>query len=187
MDKMFTLFYIFFKIGITTFGGGYAMIPIIQKEIVDKHKFITEEEVLDIFSISEATPGVIAVNAATFVGYKIAGFFGSVFATIGVCIPSFIIIIAVWFFLGEFKENQWIQYALDGIKIGVIVLLIGAVLKLSKVNKFNIFNISLVVITIGVNLFTNINIILLILFGVLAGVIYNIFINKNKFNDLKEE
>ncbi|MBR5783468.1 MAG: chromate transporter [Clostridia bacterium] len=120
------LFGIFFKIGAFTFGGGYAMIPLIQSEVVDKNKWITEEDILDIIAIAESTPGPIAINSATFVGYKVAGFWGAVAATFGVVLPSFIIISVLSYILDLFNSVKAVKYAFFGIRAGVLALLIKA-------------------------------------------------------------
>ena len=104
--RLWLLFVTFFKIGAFTFGGGYAMIPIIEKEMCEKHKWLKGEEILDIFAISESTPGPIAINSATFVGYRVAGVFGSMCATFGVVLPSFIIISLISLVLKEFSQMQ---------------------------------------------------------------------------------
>ncbi|MBQ6947803.1 MAG: chromate transporter [Clostridia bacterium] len=120
------LFWIFFKIGAFTFGGGYAMIPLIQKEVVENNKWITDDDILDIIAIAESTPGPIAINSATFVGYKIAGFWGSAAATFGVVLPSFVIILAISFILNQFQNLKAVKYAFFGIRAGVLALLIKA-------------------------------------------------------------
>lgn len=120
------LFWIFFKIGAFTFGGGYAMIPLIQKEVVENNKWITDDDILDIIAIAESTPGPIAINSATFVGYKIAGFWGGAAATFGVVLPSFVIILAISFILNQFQNLKAVKYAFYGIRAGVLALLIKA-------------------------------------------------------------
>ncbi len=126
------LFASFLKIGAFTFGGGYAMIPLIQKEAADKRKWITDEEILEIIAIAESTPGPIAVNAATFVGYKTAGFWGAFFATTGVILPSFLIIAAISFVLRQFESLKLVQYAFWGIRAGVLALILKALLSMYK-------------------------------------------------------
>lgn len=120
------LFLIFFKIGAFTFGGGYAMIPLIQKEVVENRKWITDEDILDIIAIAESTPGPIAINSATFVGYKVAGFWGGAAATMGVVLPSFVIILIISFILNQFQNLKAVKYAFFGIRAGVLALLIKA-------------------------------------------------------------
>lgn len=130
--KIFQLFLVFLKIGAFTFGGGYAMIPIIQKEIVENKKWITDDDILEIIAIAESTPGPIAINSATFVGYRVAGFFGAMFATLGVVLPSFVIILLISFVLREFQDIPAVQYAFDGIRAGVLALLIKALVSMYK-------------------------------------------------------
>lgn len=130
--KALGLFTTFFKIGAFTFGGGYAMIPLIQREIVDKKQWATNEDLLDIIAIAESTPGPIAVNAATFIGSKIDGFFGALFATLGVVLPSFITILAVSFAIAQFEHIKLVQYAFTGIRAAVLALIIRALATMYK-------------------------------------------------------
>lgn len=120
------LFSIFFRIGAFTFGGGYAMIPLISKETVEKKGWISDDDILEIFAIAESTPGPIAINSATFVGYRVAGFWGAFFSTLGVVLPSFIIILAISFVLVEFQELRAVKYAFNGIRAGVLALILKA-------------------------------------------------------------
>ena len=131
------LFAAFFRIGAFTFGGGYAMIPLIQKEAVDKNKWITDEDILEIIAIAESTPGPIAINSATFVGYRTAGVLGSVAATVGVVLPSFVLIYAISFVLRQFQELKAVQYAFQGIRAGVLALLCKALWGMYKKNQKN--------------------------------------------------
>ena len=124
--KIRQLFGTFFKIGAFTFGGGYAMIPLIQREMVENKRWITDDDILEIIAIAESTPGPIAINAATFVGYRVAGFFGAFFATAGVVLPSFVAILAISFILREFQHIRAVKYAFNGIRAGVLALLIKA-------------------------------------------------------------
>jgi chromate transporter len=134
LKRIFTLFLTFFKIGAFTFGGGYAMIPFIQKEIVEKHGWMTDDDILDIFAIAESTPGPIAINSATFVGWRVAGFFGAALATTGVVLPSFVIILLISFLLGNFADIPAVQYAFFGIRAGVLALLVKALWTMYKKN-----------------------------------------------------
>ena len=111
LKRLWQVFLTFFKIGAFTFGGGYAMIPLIQHEAVEKRKWVTDEDILDIVAIAESTPGPIAINSATFVGYRAAGVLGSAAATLGVVLPSFVIILALSFVLAQFQEVKYVQYA----------------------------------------------------------------------------
>ena len=130
--KLWLLFSTFFKIGAFTFGGGYAMITLIGKEVVDKHHWLNDDDILDIVAIAESTPGPIAINASTFVGYKVAGFWGAFFATLGTVLPSFTIILAIAYLLKEFASITAVRYAFFGIRAGVLVLLLKALLKMYK-------------------------------------------------------
>ncbi|UTC61351.1 chromate transporter [Treponema sp. OMZ 787] len=127
-----SLFTSFFKIGLVTFGGGLAMLPILKRDLVDSKGWVTEAEVLDYFAIGQSTPGIIAVNVATFVGYKRGGIIGSVFSTAGVVFPSLIIITLIAAFVSNFNELVWVQKALKGINVAVSVLLVKAVFSFGK-------------------------------------------------------
>lgn len=126
------LFISFFKIGLFTFGGGYAMLPMLQREIVDRHHWVTEEEVLDYYAIGQCTPGVIAVNTATFVGTKLAGAAGAAVSTVAVVTPSLIIITLISSILKNFASYEVVQHAFSGIRVGVAVLVVVSLAKLFK-------------------------------------------------------
>lgn len=132
LQKVVRLFLVFFKIGAFTFGGGYAMIPLIQKEVVENKKWITDDDILEIIAIAESTPGPIAINSATFVGYRVCGFWGSFCATLGVVLPSFIIILIISALLGEFQNIPVVRYAFNGIRAGVLALLFKALWTMYK-------------------------------------------------------
>ena len=132
LSQLPKLFVSFFKIGAFTFGGGYAMIPLIQRETVENHHWITDDDILDMLAIAESTPGVVAVNSATFVGYRVAGFWGALIATFGVALPSFIVISILSLFIMEYKKIQWLNWVFDGIRAGVVVLIFNAAIKLGK-------------------------------------------------------
>ena len=125
-SKILKLFLTFLKIGAFTFGGGYAMIPLIQREVSEKEGWITDDDILDIIAIAESTPGPIAINSATFVGYKTCGFWGAFFSTFGVVLPSFIIISLISLILNQFQDNMAVQYAFNGIRAGVLALILKA-------------------------------------------------------------
>ena len=124
--KLLQLFLTFFRIGLFTFGGGYAMIPLMQRETVEKHKWINDDDILEVIAIAESTPGPIAINSATFIGYKVAGVWGAACATLGTVLPSFIIILIISFFLSQFQDIKAVQYAFNGIRAGVLALVIKA-------------------------------------------------------------
>lgn len=137
------LFCTYFRVGIVTFGGGYAMIPILEREIVKKKNWVTEEELLDYYAISQCTPGVIAVNAATFVGYKKAGVLGAILATLGVITPSILIITIIANMMSVFSDNKYVESAFRGISIAVCALIFTTVVGLIKKNIKNIFSVFL--------------------------------------------
>lgn len=122
----------FAKIGAFTFGGGYAMIPLIQREVVEEHCWLTQKELLEIVAIAESTPGPIAINAATFVGVRVAGVAGAAAATLGVVMPSFLIILGISFVLNQFREIRAVQYAFRGIRAGVLALVLKALVSMYR-------------------------------------------------------
>ena len=129
---LLSLFCVFFRIGAFTFSGGYAMIPLIQKETAEKKKWITDDDILEIVAIAESTPGPIAINAATFVGYRVAGIPGALFGTIGMVLPSFTIILLISCVLREFLQIEAVQFAFNGIRAGVLALILKALWNMYK-------------------------------------------------------
>ena len=132
MKKLLDLFFTFAKVGIMTFGGGYAMLPILQREVVDNKGWATEEELMDYFAIGQCTPGVIAVNTATFIGQKQGGTIAAIFTTLGVVFPSLVIISLLAGVIEAFSHLVWVQNAFGGIRVCVCVLITNAVVKLFK-------------------------------------------------------
>ena len=126
------LFGVFFKIGAFTFGGGLAMIPIIQREVVENHHWAEDQDIMDIVAIAESTPGPISINTATFIGYQVAGFWGAASATFGTVLPSFIVISIISMVLSAFEQNIYVQYAFNGIRAGVLAMLVKAVWTMAK-------------------------------------------------------
>ena len=157
LEKCLMLFLTMFKIGAFTFGGGYAMISLIENEFISKKNWLDKKEFLDMVAISESTPGPVAINSAAYIGFKIAGFWGSLFATLGVCIPSFIIIYVISLFFDDFLELKYVAYAFKGIQVCVVYLILTAGLKMLKELEKNIFNTvilcSVVVCMIGFSVF----------------------------------
>ncbi|MBQ3552400.1 MAG: chromate transporter [Clostridia bacterium] len=132
--SLLSLFISFAKIGAFTFGGGYAMLPMLERECVNNHGWTTREELLDYFAIGQCTPGVIAVNTATFIGSKIAGILGGAAATLGVITPSIIIILIIAMLLNNFADNPHVINAFSGIRVAVAVLIINAIIRIIKQN-----------------------------------------------------
>ena len=132
MKVLSSLFLVFFKIGLFTFGGGYAMLALIEDICVEKKKWITHEEMMDITVIAESTPGPIAINLATYVGYKLRRIPGALIATVGMILPSFCIVFLISQFLERFLEIKWVSNAFQGIKIAVAILIMDAAIKMIK-------------------------------------------------------
>lgn len=132
MQEIWQLFWMFFRIGSFTFGGGYAMLPILQRELAEEKKWLSPEELIDFYAIGQSTPGIIAVNTATLVGYKRKGIAGAIFATAGMVAPSLIIISLIASVLQRFQEYALVQHAFAGIQIAVIALILDTVIKMGK-------------------------------------------------------
>ena len=143
-----SLFLTMMKIGLFTFGGGYAMIAMLENEFVEKKKWLDKDEFLDVAAIAESTPGPIAINAATYIGYKNSGIIGSIIATLGICIPSFVIIYAISLFFDAFLSFTLVAYAFKGIQICVVYLILTAGLKMLKQIKKTTFNVIIISLTL---------------------------------------
>ncbi len=131
------LFLLFFKIGLFTFGGGYAMLPLLKEELVAKRRLLSEDELLDMYAIGQCTPGIISINVATFIGYRQARIKGAVFATLGMIFPSLLIITLIAMVLKQYMYNRYVTYAFAGIRIGVVALIASVLLDLWKKNIRN--------------------------------------------------
>ena len=172
MNTLLTLFTTFARIGGLTFGGGYAMLPILQREVVEKYNWVSEEELMDYYAIGQCTPGIIAINTATFIGYKLKGIAGAILATLGCITPSLIIITILSMFLNAFSEIALIASALTGIRICVVVLVLQAVIKLGKKSLKDNFSYILFILVLLSSLFTPISSSILVLsIGVLGFIV----------------
>ena len=180
MKKLWELFGIFFKIGLFTFGGGMAMIPFIKEEIVSKKNWITDDEMMNIIAIAEATPGVIAVNSATFVGYKIGKFWGSLLATIGVVLPSLIIICIIAAFFKDFLTYPYVDAIFKGIRVGVTVLIFNAGLNIFKKSPKSALVYIIIGLTLIFRILTNVDSIILILSGAALAIVVQMVMEKKK-------
>lgn len=186
MKLLLDLFLTFSKIGLFTFGGGYAMIPLIENVCVTKKEWITHEEMMNITVVAESTPGPIAINCATYVGSKKKGFWGAVAATLGVTLPSFLIILMISFFIDRFLEIKWVASAFKGIKIAVGILILDAAIKMivkMKKKALSIIILSAAFIAMMlINAFAlRVSTIVLMLASALAGLfVYFIKRHKNK-------
>lgn len=170
---IFDMFKTFFKIGAFTIGGGYAMIPIIQKEVVDNKKWIKEEEFLDAIAISQGSPGPIAVNLSIYLGYKLKGLKGALACALGTILPSFLIILLIATVFFQFRNNPIIEKVFLGIRPAVVALILAAVYKLIQSSKFNYQKLMISALTLLAIVFLGINPIYLILIGGASSIIYN--------------
>lgn len=175
MKELFYLFWTFAKIGSITFGGGYAMLPLLQREIVDKNHWCTEDDLMDYFAIGQCTPGIIAVNTATFIGYKRRGIIGGIFATLGLVFPSLIIITIIAAFIRNFADLDVVTHAFNGIKICVCALILDAVLKLGKKSVIDRYCLLVFLGVFFISLLTDFSTILLIIASGILGIVINRF------------
>jgi len=171
VKELWELFSVFFRIGAFTFGGGYAMLPLIQKEVVEKKQWATDEEVIDYYAIGQSTPGIIAVNTATFIGYNQKGIIGAIVATLGIIVPSLIIIIIIAYSFMHFQDNQIVQHAFAGIRVAVSVLVLNAVVRMWKTTVKDYIGVIIFVISFLLIAFTDISPIIIIIATAAAGIL----------------
>lgn len=141
MNPYFQLFKIFFKIGAFTIGGGYAMVPIIEDQIVIKRKWLSQEDFIDLLAVAQSAPGILAVNISIFIGYKLKGFKGAVISTLGSVLPSFLIILSIAMFFQTFKDNTYVEKAFKGIRPAVVALIAAPTFTMAKSAKISRYNI----------------------------------------------
>lgn len=180
MKELFDLFWTFCKIGALTFGGGYAMLPLIQREIVENKKCSTEKEILDYYAVGQCTPGVIAVNTATFIGYKLRGIIGGIVATLGVIFPSIVIILIIATFLQNFADLAIVQSAFAGIRVAVVALIITTVVKLIKSSIKDYLGVIIAIIAFVISAFIGLSPVYVVIAAALTG-----FISKGLRGDKK--
>lgn len=178
MKTIFQLFLAFAKIGAVTFGGGYAMLPILQRDIVNKHGWATDDELVDYFAIGQCTPGIIAVNTATFIGYKQKGVLGGIAATLGVVFPSIVIISIIAAFITNYAELEVVKHAFAGIRVCVCVLILNAILKLVKGSLVDKWTYIIFVSVFALSLFLNISAAILVIIAGFAGFLITKFLKK---------
>ncbi|MEO2506782.1 chromate transporter [Clostridium paraputrificum] len=171
METLLKLLFTFFKIGLFSFGGGYAMIPFMQREIIEKHQWLSSSEFVDIIGISQMTPGPVSVNSATFVGYKVSGIVGSIFATLGITAISFILVSIASKAIDKFKESKYLKAALLGMRPVLIALIINAFISLAKDAYVDVKSIIVTLIVGGCLLSKKIHPILTIVIAGLLGII----------------
>lgn len=170
MPILLDLFLTFARVGVMTFGGGYAMLPILQREVVEKKKWATDEELTDYFAIGQCTPGVIAVNTATFVGQKIKGIIGGILATLGVVFPSLVIISILAGVIITFADVPAVQYAFNGVRVCVCVLIFNSVVKLWKNSVKDIVGIIIFVCVFLLAFFTSVSPAVFVIAAAAAGI-----------------
>ncbi len=174
MHPYLDLFFTFARIGACTFGGGYAMLPILQREIVDKRGWATEDELMDYYAIGQCTPGVIAVNTSTFIGYKTHGLPGAVAATAGMISPSLVIIIIIAAFIQQFAHLEIVQNAFAGIRIAVCALVLQSVWKMAKKGVVDVPTAVILVITFIAVAFLGISPVTMVVVAAAAGILVNL-------------
>ena len=171
MNEYLDLFLTFAKVGVMTFGGGMAMLPILQREVVESKGWATDEELTDYFAIGQCTPGIIAVNTAPFIGQKRRGIPGGILATLGMVFPSLVIITILAGLITNFSHLEWVQHAFAGIRVCVCVLIFNAVLKLWKSAVHDVWGGVIFAAVLGLTLFTPLSPIVFVLAAALAGVL----------------
>lgn len=169
--SLWTLFITFAKVGVMTFGGGYAMLPILEREVVTNHSWTTSEQMLDYYAIGQCTPGVIAVNVATFIGHKTRGIIGAIVATLGVIFPSLLIITSLASVLQLFQDNVYVQKAFGGIRIAVCALIASTVIKLAKKTIKSIFAAIITIAAFCLELFLGTSPIIIVASTIVFGLI----------------
>jgi chromate transporter len=171
MKELWEIFITFAKIGSLTFGGGYAMLPMIQEEVVKKHKWATDEEVIDYYAIGQSTPGIIAINTSTFVGYKLRGISGGILATLGMVFPSIVIITIIAIFFQRFQEYEIVQHAFGGLRVAVVALILNAIINMWKKSIKDNIGIIIFLISFLVAAFLKVSPIVVVVISFLTGII----------------
>ena len=172
MRQLWQLFLAFARVGVMTFGGGYAMIPILEREIVERHGWASSEELMDYYAVGQCTPGVIAVNTATFIGYKVAGALGGVVATLGVVFPSLVIITVIAGVLTRFADIPAVKSAFAAVRVCVCVLIFNAVLKLWKSAVKDKAAMGLFLLVFVLSVFLDLSPVVYVLFCAVAGILF---------------
>ena len=185
MKKLLQLYLIFFKLGIVNFGGGYALLPLLQKELVENYKWATDEEIIDYYAIGQCTPGAIAINVSTFIGYKVKGVLGGIAATLGFISPAFIIIFVIGTILSNFSDIPQVQSAFKAIRVCVFVLILSAILKLKKKSVVDTITGITAAIVFILSTFTDIPLFVFVILAGALGVVYNLYKQK-KLSEAEE-
>ena len=179
LKDLWELFYTFAKVGVMTFGGGYAMLPILQREVVEKKGWATDEELTDYFAIGQCTPGIIAVNTATFIGQKRKGIWGGIVATLGIVFPSLLIITALAGLITSFSHLEWVQNAFAGIRVCVCVLIFNATLKLWQGAVKDVWGALIFAAVLAASLLTDLSPVLFVLAAALPS--FHLLVGMNRY------
>ncbi len=181
MPLLLDLFCAFFRIGLFTFGGGYAMLPLLQREIVEKKHWATEEELLDYFAVGQCTPGIIAVNTATFVGFKEKKLSGAIFATLGIVSPSLVIITVIAALLSNFAHIAAVQNAFAGIRVAVCVLILNSIVKLWKKSVVDKLTLGVfIAVFLGSVLLSHVSPVVFIVAAAVLGIVVRVWLRTGK-------
>lgn len=186
LKQFFELYFAFVKIGAFTFGGGLAMMPIMQRELIEKRGWVTEEELIDYFAIGQSTPGIIAVNVSTFVGYKRLGWFGGIIGTLGVVTPSWVIIMLLAGAISSVDKYPLAQKALKGINVAVAALLTSVIVKFSKKTIKNIWNAVFMLLAFALIYFLKVQSVWIILSALIIGCLLTLYRQKKNTRDISK-
>lgn len=187
MKKLLTLYALFFKMGLVNFGGGYALLPLLQKELVEKRGWATEDELADYYAIGQCTPGAIAVNVSTFIGYKIKGVFGGIVATLGFVSPAFIIIVIIASILNQFADIPQVQSAFKAMRVCIFVLVLSAILKLAKKSIVDKITLGIALAVLLLAIFTPVPLYVYVIVAGVIGIFVGLYRDKHKYKIAKSE
>lgn len=188
IKQLLKLYLVFAKVGTFTIGGGLAMMPMLQKELIDKRHWITEDELLDYYAVGQSTPGIVAVNVSTFVGYKQLGILGGVIATLGMITPSLVIIMILAKFINSISDYPYVQKALNGVNVAVAALLTSVVVNLCKKTIKKPINVVFMLVAFVIVFFLKVPSFYVIIAALVTGVIITaVKLKKEKKNDLQKD
>lgn len=171
MNEYLQLYFVFFRIGGLTFGGGLTMLPMLKYELVEKKSWVTEEDLINYYAIGQCTPGIIAVNVSTFVGYKRKGILGAIVSTLGMISPSLIIVSILAMFVQQFMENPYVAHAVGGIKVVVCALMLNTVITMGKKSMVSKITVAMALLGFALAMFTPIPTVLLVLIAGIVGIV----------------
>ena len=180
MKMLWDLFFSFFRVGLFTFGGGAAMLPLLQAEFVERRKWVTDSELMDFYSIGQCTPGIIALNTATFIGYKEKGVIGAVAATIGIVTPSLIIILLVASVLRNYVDNEYVVHSFSGIRVVVVALILDAVVRLWKQGVAGRFGWAIFAVCLLLLILGGFSPVMIVIFAGVAGYLYQFWLRRKR-------